>query len=319
MSLQQRLSILGVYRASQFVKLFLVHGSVVEFGSTCEFDNHPRSMAIVNAANEGCICGGGVDGAISQAGGIRLEKARWALPIVEDHRIRDDDEDDDDEQDSNDDMEEEEKEKAEVDDDKKKKTKRSRLFNIRCPTGQAVLTGPNVFGELAVPYVIHAVGPNYFDYSKQDTPNGHVLLQSAYQASLDLAYQHHIQSVGFALLSAGIFKGPYLTLRDVLSVGLDGLQMWKPLGTRTAAASSSSSSSSSPTNPVHRSTTDKTKTNIMDDDSSKYASSTTTTTPSAAATTILLLPDVYLFGFTEQECKVLVDLCEERFEKLSQN
>lgn len=39
--------------------------------------------AIVNAANPGCVDGGGIDGAINNAGGDELMKARRELPVVE--------------------------------------------------------------------------------------------------------------------------------------------------------------------------------------------------------------------------------------------
>ena len=35
---------------------------------------------------------------------------------------------------------------------------------VRCLAGDAVRTGPNQYGELLTPYVIHAVGPNYNDF-----------------------------------------------------------------------------------------------------------------------------------------------------------
>jgi len=54
-------------------------GSVVDY----------TGSAIVNAANEGCIGGGGVDGAVNSRGGPSLKAARRALPIVdEEYGIR---------------------------------------------------------------------------------------------------------------------------------------------------------------------------------------------------------------------------------------
>lgn len=81
-----------------------------------------KKSAIVNAANEDCLGGGGVDGAISDAGGRELFEHRIALPLIENE---------------------------------------SGDF-VRCPTGKAKLTGPGNYGSLYVKYVIHAVGPNYF-------------------------------------------------------------------------------------------------------------------------------------------------------------
>jgi len=54
---------------------------VICSGSVKDFEGD----AIVNAANEGCITGGGVDGAITAAGGKELAEARLNLPIL-DHK-----------------------------------------------------------------------------------------------------------------------------------------------------------------------------------------------------------------------------------------
>ena len=58
--------------------LVLVHGSVIDF----TYPPNPSLSAIVNAANERCIGGGGIDGAINDAGGRMLIADRRALPII---------------------------------------------------------------------------------------------------------------------------------------------------------------------------------------------------------------------------------------------
>jgi O-acetyl-ADP-ribose deacetylase (regulator of RNase III) len=59
--------------------LNIVRGSVVDY----VYPPNPFRSAIVNAANERCLGGGGVDGAIGIAGGPRLLADREKLPVVE--------------------------------------------------------------------------------------------------------------------------------------------------------------------------------------------------------------------------------------------
>ena len=53
-------------------RLVVARGSVLEFSGD----------AVVNAANEGGLGGGGVDGAVNAAGGPVLQRARRALPVL---------------------------------------------------------------------------------------------------------------------------------------------------------------------------------------------------------------------------------------------
>ena len=151
-------------------------GSVVDFS----FGNKTTRAAIVNAANEACLGGGGVDGAIGAAGGPRLRADRRALPEI--------------------------------------------APGVRCPTGGAVITGPGDYGSLRVPYVIHAVGPNYarFD-SNHHLPEADRLLASAYRESLERARETRLEAVAFSLISSGIFRGTLRSKEEVLRIGVEAV------------------------------------------------------------------------------------------------
>ena len=70
-----------------------------------------------------------------------------------------------------------------------------------CETGSAAIT-PGF--DLPAKYIIHAVGPVYRD-GKHHEPQ---LLYSAYKQSLILARENNCHSIGFPLISAGIFGYP---------------------------------------------------------------------------------------------------------------
>jgi O-acetyl-ADP-ribose deacetylase (regulator of RNase III) len=84
-----------------------------------------------------------------------------------------------------------------------------------CPTGEAVITGA---GQLPARYVIHTVGPIWRG-GKQGEPD---LLASAYRRSLEVAVDHHCQSVAFPSLSTGAYGYPLdlaarIALRTVMA------------------------------------------------------------------------------------------------------
>ncbi len=61
----------------------LLHGAIlcISQGTIVKFRGYEHG-AIVNAANSGGITGGGVDGAVTMAGGELLWEARKSLPII---------------------------------------------------------------------------------------------------------------------------------------------------------------------------------------------------------------------------------------------
>ena len=108
--------------------------------------------AVVNAANEGLMAGGGVCGAIfRRAGYDQLQAACNKIG--------------------------------------------------HCHTGSAVIT-PGF--KLKAKYIIHAVGPRWRD-GKHKEPDQ---LYSAYYKSLELALKNNCRSIGFPLISSGIFGYP---------------------------------------------------------------------------------------------------------------
>jgi O-acetyl-ADP-ribose deacetylase (regulator of RNase III) len=139
--------------------LVISEGSVIDF----DYPINPLSSAIINAANVICLGGGGVDGAITEAGGRNLANDRLALPLVSPD-------------------------------------------GARCLTGSAAITGPNTYGKLKTPYVIHAVGPNFWDFVGRES-EADQLLRTAYLTSLELAKERRLEALGFSLISAGVYRG----------------------------------------------------------------------------------------------------------------
>lgn len=172
-----RISI-GSQQSSSSVSIIICQGSVLDF-------KHERG-AIVNAANERCLGGGGIDAAISKAGASQLLQDRLALPVVSTKQLR------------------------------------NGVEEIRCPTGEAKITGPGTYGQINVPYVIHAVGPCYFDFKSDQYEGADKLLKAAYQDSLRRSEEAGLEAIAFCLISAGVFSGRR-DLTDIVKLGLEAI------------------------------------------------------------------------------------------------
>lgn len=75
------------------------------------------------------------------------------------------------------------------------------LYPEGCPTGSAVAT---TAGRLNAKYVFHAVGPVWAGGEKGESK----LLANAFQACLQLALDHHCQSIAFPAISTGVYGYP---------------------------------------------------------------------------------------------------------------
>ena len=172
-------------------ELVISAGSVLDFagrktaaGAAAEWP--AARCAIVNAANCGGLGGGGVDGAIAQAGGPLLAADRQALPVLATGS-----------------------------------SGRAGRRAERIQLGGSVLTGPGRYGRLHVDNVIHSVGPNYNSLPPGvSLEDGDALLRGAYSSAMAVAAQAGIEYLGFSLLSAGLFRGAR-SLEHVLRIGVE--------------------------------------------------------------------------------------------------
>jgi O-acetyl-ADP-ribose deacetylase (regulator of RNase III) len=83
-----------------------------------------------------------------------------------------------------------------------------------CPTGQAVATGAY---KLNADFIIHAVGPKYWDGSRGEAK----LLASAYASAIKLADDLGLESIVFPSISTGIYGFPIQSAAKVAIQAID--------------------------------------------------------------------------------------------------
>jgi O-acetyl-ADP-ribose deacetylase (regulator of RNase III) len=128
--------------------------------------------AIVNAASERLLGGGGVDGAIHRAAGPALLAECQALPLVRP--------------------------------------------GVRCPTGQARITGGAL---LPATHVIHTAGPVWLGGDNDEAE----LLAACYGACLSIAQSHGLRSLAFPAISCGIFGFP---AEYAVPIAVESVRSW---------------------------------------------------------------------------------------------
>lgn len=189
------LKTVATFALGKGISLRVARGSVLDFAapppSATSGGNAVVVGAIVNAANEGCLGGGGVDGAISDAGGPDLARDREALPILQGTR------------------------------DVRCETGNAKITG---PGDYGTLHVPYVIHAVGPAYfryegvVVEGREDDPFAY-----PDG--LLFSAYQQSLQRCQEKDITDVGYSLLSSGIFRGRQ-SMPAVLGIGIEAIHEW---------------------------------------------------------------------------------------------
>ena len=196
------------------VILKIARGSVLDFSSPSNEGGKGSSLpqgrplrvgAIVNAANERCIGGGGVDGALNDAGGPRLWRDRENLPLLSKDGIR----------------------------------CHTGGAVVTGPGHYGKLRVSYIVhavGPIYPFYSIKNIEKNNSDKSPasegtkaddddDDFSEPDALLQSAYRESLERCRENDVTDVGFSLLSSGIFRGKR-SLDDVLAIGVLAIRDW---------------------------------------------------------------------------------------------
>jgi O-acetyl-ADP-ribose deacetylase len=266
-------SVLATYdRTTDFLPtVILVHGSVLEF--TTKYKNDTNVVGcVVNAANEICLGGGGIDGAITDAGGPTLAEDRLSLPVVINNEIN---------------TKISSKRKG---DDSGNILSQQNIESIRCRTGSAVITGPGNYGKLYVPYVIHAVGPNFYKFLKsnqEELDAAYNLLRSSYHTSLDIASStsNPITNIAFCIISAGAFRGRQ-PLERIIQCGLMAIHDWRPSSSSTSSMNTRATTLQPPA--------------IGSGETSHH-----TTNTGSCTNYDKNLTEIYIFAYTDLECELL--------------
>jgi O-acetyl-ADP-ribose deacetylase (regulator of RNase III) len=88
--------------------------------------------------------------------------------------------------------------------------------NVRCETGDAVITPSGDFKNQKVGHIIHAVGPNF--HLLMDNNHGMMLLLKATLATMRIAKEADIQELFMGIVSGGIFRAsvPLKTIVQII-------------------------------------------------------------------------------------------------------